>query len=274
MTKRIITGLIAGAVAITITYFRNVAGGVLFYGGIYILYMISLNEMLQALQARGLKPARWPIYLTGALLMPAYLWRGAQGLLIIYCLGAVLAMCSAVFIRDPREGDMVATAFPLVYPTLPFLAFFMIAALDEPFKLSLFLTVVISSIASDIFALVFGLLFGKHKLLPSVSPKKTWEGAVGGFVMSIVTMTVFGLIIGAYRDDSLWIWHYIVLGAIGSVTTQLGDLVASAIKRYCGVKDFGKFFPGHGGVLDRLDGILFNAVFLYMYSLLVIGGLR
>lgn len=274
MTKRIITGVIVGAIAIVIIVFRNFAGGVLLYGGLYILYLIALHEMLRALRNRGQKPARWPIFVTGALLMPAYLWRGADGMLLVYCLGTVLAMCSSIFIRDPREGDIVATAFPLVYPTLPFLAFFMIAALDEPYKLSLFLAVCISSVASDIFALVFGLCFGKHKLIPSVSPKKTWEGAIGGFVMSVLVMTAFGLILNANRDDALWIWHFVALGAIGSVATQLGDLVASAVKRYCGIKDFGRIFPGHGGVLDRLDGMLFNAVFLYMYALLVIGGLR
>lgn len=274
MTKRIITGLVAGAAAIAIILFRGFANGALLYGAIILLYLVSLNEMLVSLRHRGLKPARWPIYLTGVLLMPAYLWRGAEGLLLMYCLGTVLAMCSAIFIRDPRAGDMVATAFPLVYPTLPFVAFFMIAALPEPYKLQLLLAVLISSIASDVFALVFGMLLGKHKLIPSVSPKKTWEGAIGGFVMSVVVMTVYGLIVVRFHEGALWIWHYVALGAIGSVATQLGDLVASSVKRYCGVKDFGKFFPGHGGVLDRLDGVLFNAVFLCMYALLAIGGLR
>ncbi len=274
MTKRVITG-VASIVAVgVIVYFRNWAGGAVLYGAVILLYLISLHEMLATLRARGLKPSGWAIYLTGALLMPAYLWRGAQGLLLVFLMGSVLALCSAIFIRDPKEGDMIATAFPLVYPTVPFVAFFMIAALPEPYKLPLFLSVIISSVISDVFALVFGMAMGKHKLIPSVSPKKTWEGAIGGFATTVLAMGVFGFIIGEVRGNDVWIWHFVAMGAIGSIATQLGDLAASVVKRYCGVKDFGKFFPGHGGVLDRLDGMLFNAVFLYIYAILVIGGVH
>ncbi len=273
MKTRVITALIAAAVLIAILILRTWVGSVPLYCAIILLYIISLNEMLATLRSKGFTPSRWAIYLTGLIIMPAYLWRGPSGMLLMYCLGVVLAMCSAIFMRDPREGDMVATAFPLVYPTLPFLALFMIAAMPEPYGPPLFLTVLLSSIASDIFAFVAGSLFGRHKLIPSVSPNKTWEGAVGGLIMTIAVMAVYGLIAREFFGSDVWLWHFIFMGAIGSVATQLGDLVASSVKRYCGVKDFGNFFPGHGGVLDRLDGMLFNAVFLYLYAMLAIGGI-
>jgi phosphatidate cytidylyltransferase len=274
MLQRVITGVVALAILIVILVFRQWMGGALLYGAIILLYIVSLHEMIVALRTKGLKPSSWVLFLTGILILPAYLWRGAQGTLIVYCVGTVLALCSAIFIRDPREGDLVATAFPLVYPTLPFLTLFMIVALPEPYSLPMFCSVLMSSMLSDLFALVAGSLFGKRKLMPSVSPNKTWAGAVGGFVMSIVGMAIFGVVVNLFVEHDIWFFHFIIMGAIGSIATQLGDLVASAVKRYCGVKDFGKFFPGHGGVLDRLDGMLINSVFLYIYGILVIGGIH
>ena len=119
---------------------------------------------------------------------------------------------------------------------------------------------------SDSAAYVFGSLFGKHKLAPKVSPGKTWEGAVAGFAATLAGMAIvwrlqirFGWV--ALPDWSLV--RYLAVGAVLSVTGQIGDLMESCLKRDAGVKDSGAFFPGHGGVLDRCDGFLFAAPIMY-----------
>ena len=112
---------------------------------------------------------------------------------------------------------------------------------------------------SDTMALVAGMLFGKHKLIPAVSPKKTIEGSLGGLLGSVIGMLIFGFVTGRYFHTQP---HYLMLavaGVVGSAVGQLGDLSLSLIKRNVGIKDYGKIMPGHGGVLDRFDSVLFTA---------------
>ncbi len=114
-----------------------------------------------------------------------------------------------------------------------------------------------------------GRFFGKHKLAPNVSPKKTVEGAVGGVAFNLIFFLLLGFGYALYRNhigDPVQI-HYVRIGLLGmllALVGMLGDLSASVIKRQCGVKDFGNLFPGHGGVMDRFDSVLFVAPCLYV----------
>ena len=110
---------------------------------------------------------------------------------------------------------------------------------------------------TDIFAYFAGYLFGKHKLIPKVSPKKTIEGSIGGILGSTLVCLGFGY----YFNLNLTM--IILLGFFGSIIAQMGDLFASSIKRYVGIKDYGKLIPGHGGVLDRFDSVILVAPFVY-----------
>ena len=127
---------------------------------------------------------------------------------------------------------------------------------------------------SDAFALFAGMAFGKHKLAPELSPKKTVEGAVGGFLGAVVCTVLYGLVLHLafhYEVNYLLLALY---GALGSVVSQLGDLSFSYIKREYGIKDFGNIFPGHGGVLDRFDSVIFCAPLteLLLHLLPAVGG--
>jgi phosphatidate cytidylyltransferase len=117
---------------------------------------------------------------------------------------------------------------------------------------------VIVAFGTDIFAYFSGYLLGKHKLCPSISPKKTVEGAVGGLLGSMVLTLVF---LYFFSPDLLL--HGLWIGFMGSLLSQVGDLVASMFKRKLGIKDYGTLIPGHGGILDRFDSVVFT-VHLYI----------
>ena len=124
----------------------------------------------------------------------------------------------------------------------------------------------------DMMALYVGKAFGKRKFCPAVSPKKTLEGSLGGLAGSMLAAVIIYLM-------SLWLcneatrsylpawWMYPLLGLAGGFVGQMGDLFASLVKRHCGLKDFSSIFPGHGGMLDRLDSVLFMAVLMYCFRL-------
>ncbi len=126
----------------------------------------------------------------------------------------------------------------------------------------------ISAWCADAGAYFIGSKFGKHKLAPSISPKKSIEGAFGGVAGGILGMLIYGIILHFCKTDVPWI-AFIVIGFLGSFFGLLGDLFLSYIKRDCKIKDFGNFLPGHGGVLDRFDSVLFVVPVCYYLFLIV-----
>ena len=142
--------------------------------------------------------------------------------------------------------------------------------------LALILTFFIASV-NDTFALFIGLRFGRHKLSPEISPKKSVEGSIAGLISSVLFAMlvpwVTGMIAAKHPQIAADLaasplpplWAFGVLGLIAGGLSQIGDLVASLVKRHCGIKDFGTIFPGHGGMLDRMDGILFCGVACYVF---------
>lgn len=129
--------------------------------------------------------------------------------------------------------------------------------------------VLFTNFMSDAFAYYFGIMFGKRKLAPIISPKKTWEGAIAGVAMSGILGTIVFLIL-PFGEFPIWVIFIIsVILGIGAI---IGDLIFSSIKRYFGIKDFGVIFPGHGGILDRVDSLLFNLMAFLAMIALITGG--
>lgn len=136
----------------------------------------------------------------------------------------------------------------------------------------LYLLAILIPIISDTFAYFTGVFFGKHKLIPDVSPKKTVEGSVGGIVFSGIGCIVFAVVLLRMNGYGLALWQYagvFVAGCLIAMLSQVGDLLASLIKRRYGIKDYGKLFPGHGGVMDRLDSILITSPLILVFSFLL-----
>lgn len=124
----------------------------------------------------------------------------------------------------------------------------------------------VAAFMSDAAALFTGMACGKHKLAPKASPKKTVEGAVGGLVGGIVGMVLFRIVFFFVTVHALSIGWCMVIGLVGAFMGQLGDLSFSVIKRQCGIKDYGRLLPGHGGVLDRFDSVIFAAPVVWMIA--------
>ena len=119
-----------------------------------------------------------------------------------------------------------------------------------------YLLIFIGAWITDIFAYFAGRLFGRHKLIEDVSPKKTVEGSIGGIIFCVISFVAFGIVINKFFSGNANLIFLAVCGVIASIVSQIGDLIMSVIKRHYGIKDYGKLFPGHGGVLDRFDSIL------------------
>jgi len=207
-------------------------------------------EVVQALRRLGARPPLPPL-LVGGTAMVVLAYRGGAEPLVLALVLTVLA-CIAARVVDPARGhlrDIAACAFTASY--VPFLAGF--AALltqpdDGPRRVTVFVATVV---CSDVGGYAAGVLFGKHPLAPSVSPKKSWEGVAG----SLVACTVAGAIFfGTLLHASPLLG--VVYGLAIVATATLGDLGESMVKRDIGIKDMGDLLPGHGGLMDRLDSLL------------------
>jgi len=176
---------------------------------------------------------------------------------------AVLGVISIYEIWKLRKGKTKVLAF--LYVLIPFFIIQLFGMTDHdypnsPFDPSLILLMFVLTWTFDTFAYLFGVKFGKTKIMPSVSPKKSWEGFVGGFIFTIISayLTVCYF-------PSIELNHAIVISLFLPFTATLGDFIESHYKRQAGVKDSGDFIPGHGGMLDRMDAFMITIPVLYIY---------
>ena len=180
-------------------------------------------------------------------------------------------MASSVFSKGAISFKTISEVFATtVYVTVSFTSLSLLRYLDRDCGVFAVVLVFIVAWICDVFAYAVGMLMGKHKLIPEISPKKTVEGSIGGIVFSALACILYGLILELFVDGMTV--NYVTLGLIGailSVVSQLGDLIASLIKREYGVKDYGNIFPGHGGVMDRFDSVLAVSTILLIICLVV-----
>ena len=253
-----------------------------------ISMLMSLSEMYRAFRKIGYDPVRWVgyVYCVLAVLAQAYyaslsetrVFRAISPAMLALVLGLLLGMSNIILKGKVAFDSMMATVFPMLYPGLFFSLIITLQDLDTRLAstLALILTFFIASV-NDTFALFLGLRFGKHRLSPEISPKKSIEGSVAGLVSSVVFAMLVPWVAFRLAPTSPAIaadlavshypplWTFALLGLIAGALSQIGDLVASLVKRHCGIKDFGTIFPGHGGMLDRMDGILFCGVACYVF---------
>lgn len=216
-----------------------------------LLYRLEKSILFARAQGGGMEQIAGDLFLLAALALTFVL------LLFVYAIIAY-GKGKAIPFADLTAAVFAGLVFPLMLSCL-----LLLRMVPSVGTLLVFLPLCIS-FGSDTFALFAGMLFGKHKLTP-VSPKKTVEGAIGGLVGGVFGMTVM-MLVGAWvlKDAFIGLREVLILGIVGSVVGQIGDLSFSVIKREFGVKDYGNLLPGHGGILDRFDSVTFVAPFVWL----------
>lgn len=242
----------------------------LFLGGIYlrilvfVLSMLGLYEYYKVSKEKKINPMSLLGYL---LCIFYYIFLGNNNyklLMFFIVIGVFLMFCIPTFDTKYNYVDIGITILGFIYVAV----FFSFIVLTNKLTYGNYLVwlIFIASWMCDTFAYYFGRYLGKGKtkLCPKVSPNKTVIGSLGGLLGSVIACMVYGYAI--YRCGvKIQLYNYAAIGLLCGVFSQCGDLAASSIKRHVGVKDYSNLIPGHGGILDRFDSILFSAVIVYYY---------
>ncbi|MDR2402041.1 MAG: phosphatidate cytidylyltransferase [Cytophagales bacterium] len=172
-----------------------------------------------------------------------------------------LLVCGLFFRKNGNNTilDALESVSGVLYISFPFCLLRRLALVNSQYEASVILGILSLVWSNDTFAYFFGRTFGKHKLFPTISPKKTVEGLLGGLFGVVMCMGVLGYVMKIYTQN-----FWILCGVLVMIFGTLGDLVASALKRYVSIKDFGTLIPGHGGFLDRFDSLIFVIPYIYL----------
>ena len=253
MLQRIITGAVLSVLVIGLIVFSSTF---VFPVIMTLLTLVGTYEMLGCIGLKKNMLVSIPALIASLLgVLSAYFLGYGACLAVIMCYLLIqLALC--VFLDEKVKVQDAFCAFSSTLYVMLCLSAFTAVRMVEDTGLYFFLLVFIGAWMTDTFAYFTGVFFGKHKLIPKISPKKTIEGSIGGIVFCIVAFAVYGLILEKAVGVNVNFPVLLVLGLVMSVISQIGDLIASAIKRTYGIKDYGNLFPGHGGVLDRFDSIM------------------
>lgn len=244
---------------ITSFFIISVIAFPLYYGGIFFKLLLTFVILVGGYELYRVNKKKWPILLlfimcgfTLALGMFESQYTVTVLSIYIMCLFAVSIRfewfdtydLSYVFMATTMLGLAVNAAMQIMETT-------------ASGRMPIFYIVLVTVLATDTGAYFGGTLFGKHKFVERISPKKTIEGAISGYIFGLLVSLLFGLLVMVPRTDYS-VQFIIVASLLMPIVGQLGDLAFSSIKRYYGIKDFGYIFPGHGGVLDRVDSVVFN----------------
>ena len=225
----------------------------LFFGFIWVVIMIGVREIAHAYRKGGIELPDYVLMIAATVLLVAT-WSGeTEGLAVSAGLTIPILMFTLLLIS---QKDFIKRSTSAVFITfyLAVLGGFILLLANHPDGALRILALVVLIACNYTFAYIAGVLFGKHKLAPSISPKKSWEGLIGGAIASIVG----GSLIFYYLFEVNWIVGA-AIGVMTVITATCGDLIESAIKRDLAIKDMSNLLPGHGGIMDRLDSDLFTA---------------
>ncbi len=253
MKQRIISAIIALIICIPIIIY----GGVPFYIGGSIIGAIGLYELIKAKEKQKKYPLAIKI-LGGILFLTIFfneldiISNSIYEKIDIKILTIMILILPTIFTSHSKKYDIEDAMYMVGSVIFLGIGFNSLLALRIN-GLNYLWFIFLITVFTDSFAYITGILIGKHKMCPSISPKKTWEGLIGGTTFGTFVGTVFYMTAFDYSGN---IAVLITIVAILSIISQLGDLLFSSIKRHFDIKDFGNIMPGHGGVLDRLDSIL------------------
>lgn len=272
LIHRIITAVIGIIIAIYVVNY----GQWVFAAAALILTLLAWHEFAAMARCRQIETAYW-LGLAGIALIWGTAWLGnARETVAVVLLITFLILAKMVFVPERFSlQDAAGTVAGVIYIGLSFAHLVLLRFADQSLVMAtkfgplsagavyLWLAFV-GTWSADTFAYFVGKNLGRHKLAPKVSPGKTWEGTIGGVAGSVIGVTAMG------AACTLPLGHSAAIGLLVGIIAPVGDLVESSIKRFCSVKDSGRLLPGHGGVLDRFDSVMFAAPAVYYYLQLFI----
>lgn len=264
MAVRIATSVIGLPILIGVV----LLGGIALKAGILILSLVGMFEFYRAVDKKIM-----PIHWVGFGLAYVYIYSlgyvGEGFLQLLLMLFVPLILIVQIFMHEKINiHNSAITLFGFFYVAFMFSNIYLIR--ESYLGNWTVWLVFISAFGCDTGAYFTGLCFGKHKMAPVLSPKKTIEGAVGGVIFAGLLSAIYGYFIGKFAsvpENLNIVLICFVVGIVGSIFAELGDLAASSIKRFTGIKDYGKLMPGHGGILDRFDSVIFTSAVVYLILL-------
>ncbi|MCR4842556.1 MAG: phosphatidate cytidylyltransferase [Eubacterium sp.] len=271
--KSFLTRLISGIVLVAILIGVTIPGGWVIDIAFLAVSLIGYYELMRVL---GLE--KTPFFAVGIVVSVCFYIRlihggGAFSLEYdpVYALAFLGISCAIMVFKYPRYemGDIARSFFAFVY--VPYLLSFIVRSRLLESGIYLVWLIFLTAWGCDTLAYCSGVLLGKHKLCPLLSPNKSVEGAVGGVIGAGLLGAIYGYVLYRWFDMSeIYIAGFAAICAVGAVISQIGDLTASAIKREYEIKDYGHLIPGHGGIMDRFDSIIVTSPIIFvLYEYLI-----
>ena len=265
------TRLISGIVLVILSLVVVGAGGSILFGVVGMISLVGLFELY-----RVMKIEKTPLGFIGYGTCIAYyglLWFEGQQFVTLMCIAALMLLMSVYVFTFPKykTEEITIVFFGVFYVAVMLSYLFQVRQMPDGGYLVWL--IFLSSWGCDTCAYCVGMLIGRHKMAPRLSPKKSVEGGVGGIAGAALLGVLFALAMNKWGGADVSPLHYAVICAAGGAISQVGDLAASAIKRNHEIKDYGKLIPGHGGILDRFDSVIFTAPVIYYLAILLAGNL-
>ena len=257
--------LLSGIVLVILALIFIIYGGNLLLAVLGIISLIGLYELYRVFKIEKSLPGLFGYLATAVFYLNLAFGFIPDNMMFVMAL-LILCMCSFVFCYPKYHANQIIAAFfGVFYVSIMLSCIYQTRSL--PGGRYLVWLIFLCSWGCDTCAYCVGMLFGKHKMTPKLSPKKSVEGAVGGVIGAAVLTIIYGFIFKGYMGaDNQYILMMAVISAAGALLSMVGDLAASAVKRNFDIKDYGKLIPGHGGILDRFDSVIFTAPVIFYLS--------
>ena len=269
------TRLVSGIILIIIAVAAFVSGGPLLAGVLLVISLIGYRELTKALQvnteSRGLN-APEIVGMIGIVCFYAAIYFSDSDTLILACIvGVFMAEMFLYVVKFPKYASAQVTASVFSFLYAPVMLSFIYQTRELQYGQYMVWLILLSSWGCDTCAYAVGMLIGKKKIFPVLSPKKSLEGCIGGVAGAALLGGLYAyFVVDKVIADQNVLWTVVVICALGSVMSMVGDLAASAIKRNHNIKDYGKLIPGHGGIMDRFDSVIVTAPMIYFLTVLMI----
>ncbi len=266
------TRVISALVALPLLLFIVVSGGLWLHIGIAVLGLVGMYEFNKAVskEVKGTHIVAYLFALVYVVFIEKIIYTSSLFATFVSLFAIVLLVYSVFCYQKTNYVEIAATFFGFFYAC--YLLSHVYLVREYAYGKLLIWLAFISAFGCDTGAYFTGYFVGKKKLCPALSPKKTIEGAIGGTIISVLLCLLYGAWINKYHPvaDANILLLCGLVGFVGSIFSQVGDLAASSIKRQVGIKDYGNLMPGHGGVLDRFDSVIMTAPVLYYIMLFLI----